>query len=192
MIPNMAKRRAPRPAQEAVSPDDAALFREAIGKVREFTPAAMPPRPRPPAPRPRQREADEADALAQSRRAPFALEDADRGEGLEYLRDGLSPRLLRRLKRGQFSVRDELDLHTMTAELAESAVRAFLNECKADERFCVRIVHGKGLRSGPEGPVLKGVVERMLRQRADVLAYASAPAAQGGTGAVLVLLTPTR
>lgn len=128
----------------------------------------------------------------QSRARPFDLADASLGDAVEYLKDGLSSRLLRQLKRGQFSVRDELDLHHMTSPSAAASLRRFLHECRLDEHYCVRIVHGKGLRSGNDGPVLKGVVEHLLRQREDVLAFASAPAAQGGTGAVLVLLARRR
>lgn len=174
------------------TPDDAELFRSAIGPVRELAPSApRPAAPKPP-PRPRLREADEAEALVQSRARPFDLADASLGDAVEYLREGLSPQVLRQLKRGQFSVRDELDLHNMTSPSAAASLRRFLHECRLAERYCVRIVHGKGLRSGNDGPVLKGVVEHLLRQRSDVLAYASAPAAQGGTGAVLVLLARRR
>ena len=186
----MTKRRPVPP--EPVSADDATLFRTAIGPVRELeSPAAPPARPRP-APRPRQREADEAAALEASHHFPTALDASLYGEVIEYLAEGLSPRVLQRLKRGHYSVQDEIDLHRMTAPEAESALRRFLHECRVEERHCILIVHGKGLRSGPEGPVLKGLVEYWLRRRADVLAFASAPPAQGGTGAVLVLLSPRR
>ncbi len=187
----MRKRRT-EPVPPPPPQDDAALFRSAIGPVRELAPtAAMPAAPKPP-PRPRQREADEAAALAQSRAPSFDLAEAALGDAIEFLRDGLPPRLLRRLKRGEFSVEDELDLHRMTGAIAEAALRRFLHECHLAHSHCVRIVHGKGLRSGPEGPVLKGLVEHLLRQREDVLAFASAPAAQGGTGAVIVLLARRR
>ena len=183
----MARRRAPAPA---VTPEDAALFRDAIGPVREIAPTAAPPQAPRPAPQARQPEADEAAALAESRQAPFAA--ADRAAGLEYLRDGFPPRLLRQLRRGQFALQDELDLHRMNAAEALAALRRFLHECRDAERFCVRIVHGKGLGSGPEGPVLKGAVDRLLRHRDDVIAFTAAPPAQGGSGAVLVLLARRR
>jgi DNA-nicking Smr family endonuclease len=184
----MARRRAPLP--DTPSPEDSALFRDAIGPVRELAPAPPPPAaPRPP-PRPRQREADEAEALEQSRLQPFQF--GALGDQAEHVQDGVPARVLKRLKRGQFSVQDELDLHGLTTHAAPAVLRQFLRECRADGRLCVRIVHGKGLRSGYEGPVLKGLVEHLLRQRADVLAYASAPEAQGGTGALLVLLARRR
>lgn len=187
--PMSRKRRTP-PAP--VSDDDAALFRAAIGPVREFETAPTPPSAPRPEPLPRQREADEAAALEASHHFPTALEASLYGEVIEYLAAGLSPRMLRRLKRGHYSVQDEIDLHRMNAAQAESALRLFLQECRASGRHCVRIVHGKGLRSGPEGPVLKALVEHWLRRRSEVLAFASAPPAQGGTGAVLVLLAPPR
>ena len=182
----MAKSRLPPPAQPSEA--DIELFHDAIGKVRRIDAPEPPPATPQPAPRPRQREADEAQALVQSRLRPFDLPDLTLGDALEYLKDGFPPRLLRRLKRGQYSVQDEIDLHRMTAAEAEASVRAFLQHCHATDRHCVRIVHGKGWGSGPEGPVLKQLVDVWLRHRSDVLAFASAPAAQGGTGAVLVLL----
>ncbi|MCI1709515.1 MAG: Smr/MutS family protein [Chiayiivirga sp.] len=186
----MPKPRLPRASPPSDS--DIELFHEAIGPVRRFDPAPEPPSTSRPPPRPRQREADEAAALRQSQVAPFDLPELALGDALEYLKPGLPPRLLQRLKRGTYSVQDEIDLHRMTTAEAELAVRRFLLECRDADRLCLRIVHGKGLRSGPEGPVLKQSVDLWLRQRNDVLAFASAPPAQGGTGAVLVLLASRR
>ena len=181
-----------RPPPAAPEPDDAELFRAAIGPVRELpAPEEMPRAPRP-APLPRQRERDEAQALEDSRLHPFDFADAACGDALEYLRDGLSPRVLKRLKNGTYAVQDEIDLHGMNALLAERVLREFLHESRRREHYVVRVVHGKGLRSEGEGPVLKSMTDRMLRQRADVLAFASARAAQGGTGAVTVLLARRR
>lgn len=180
-----------RPPPTLPDPDDAALFREAIGPVRPLThvrdTAPAPPRP---APEPRQQIDDEREALRESRDTPFAHAELAFGDALEYLKDGHPPRLLRRLKRGHFAVQDEIDLHRMTAAQAEQVVRGFLNDARRARRLSLRIVHGKGLRSGDDAPVLKNLVDRMLRQRADVLAFASAQQQHGGTGAVLVLLLP--
>lgn len=169
-------------------PDDIALFHEAIGPVRRLAETAAGPRPPPPSPRPRSRERDEALALEQSRFEPFTASPLGPGDLLEYLAAGHPPRLLRQLKRGQYAVQDEIDLHCMTQTQAESVLRQFLAEARRDGRRCVRVIHGKGLRSGEPGPLLKAMVERLLRLRADVLAFASAPARAGGSGAVLVLL----
>jgi DNA-nicking Smr family endonuclease len=96
--------------------------------------------------------------------------------------------MFQRLKRGQYSVQDELDLHGATASQAETLLRQFLLEAQAHDYGCVRIIHGKGLQSDGGAPVLKNLVDRLLRLRNDVLAFHSAPTGQGGTGAMLVLL----
>ena len=184
----MAKRKPPAPVTE----DDAALFREALGEVRVLqAPPPVPERPRP-APRPRMRELDEALALQQSRQTGWFEATIEAGEALSYRRDEVPEKVLKALKRGQYSIGGELDLHQMRATEAERWLREFLAESRAGGHACVRIIHGKGLRAAAGGSVLKALVDRMLRQRADVLAYASAPEAMGGTGAVLVLLARKR
>lgn len=174
--------------------DDAALFRAAIGAVTpirvEQTAANQKPKPRP---RTRMAERDDAEAHSEFARLLRDSTPLEAGDTASYRRDTLPARLFQRLKRGQFSVQDELDLHGASAAQAESLLRQFLLDAHAHEYGCVRIIHGKGLtRSGSTmdggAPVLKNLVDRMLRQRNDVLAFHSAPTAQGGTGAVLVLL----
>lgn len=176
-----------RPRPE-VSEDDAALFRDAVGPVRrieaETPPAATPP----PRPHPHMRDADEAAVADDLLRGAYDPAWIEIGEELSYLRDGHSPKLLRRLKRGQFSIQGEVDLHHMNAAAATATILELLEEAHAEGWRCIRIVHGKGLRSRPGGPVLKGLTDRLLRRRSDVLAFASARPAQGGTGATIVLL----
>ena len=168
-----------------VSPDDAELFREAIGEVRRIDAPATVPGPAPPAPRARRFELDELEALQESRSGGEAPVEGD--ELLAWRRDHVSERTLKRLRRGEYAVQDEIDLHHLRALDAEQLLKAFLGEARAGSRQCVRIIHGKGLRSDG-APVLKMLVDRVLRLRGDVLAFASAPQAQGGAGAVLVLL----
>jgi DNA-nicking Smr family endonuclease len=178
----------PKNPAPAVSAEDMRLFEQAVGKVRRLEKEiALIERPRP-APEPTQSLLDEA-------RVPRELLDTaidpaliEVGEELSYLKAGLSPRLLRRLKRGHFSIADEIDLHQMNAEVARAAVKMFLDESRRAAKLCVKIIHGKGLRSRSQGPVLKRLVDGLLRRRADVLAFASAAPAEGGTGAVIVLL----
>ena len=178
-----------QPASEPAN--DADEFRAAIGQVRRLPEVADVPR----APKPRatvaMRETDERAALAESRRADPVREAEAFGDTLAYRRDDVPPQTLRRLKRAEFAIEDEIDLHASSERAAEDLLRRFLADARDAEHHCVRIVHGKGLHS-MQGPVLKGMVERMLSQRAEVLAYASAPAAHGGTGAVLVLLARRR
>ena len=177
-----------KPPPDDDSDDPAALFRAAVGPVREL-PAAPPPPERPrPQPRARMAEDDEARALEDFRRGRGDAWQAGRGDVLSYRRDTVPTHVLRRLARGQYAAQDELDLHHVDAATAEGLLRRFLVDARGAGHGCVRVVHGKGLNSEDSLPVLKNVVDRLLRQRADVLAFHSAPVAQGGTGAVLVLL----
>ncbi|MFL6564942.1 MAG: Smr/MutS family protein [Burkholderiales bacterium] len=145
---------------------------------------------RPPAaPIPHQTRADERAALAESLAGPSSIDDAiDSGEELAFLREGLSRQVLRKLRRGHWVVQDELDLHGMNRVQAAQAVGEFLRHCRARHSRCVRIVHGKGLRSRNREPVLKGKLRKWLAVRDEVLAFCQAPATDGGAGAVLVLL----
>jgi DNA-nicking Smr family endonuclease len=99
-----------------------------------------------------------------------------------YLRAGHSPDLLRKLRRMHWKVQDEADLHGLTADEASRALDEFILEARERGLRCVRVIHGKGTG------VLKERARRDLALRADVIAYVEAPAAQGGSGAVLVLL----
>jgi DNA-nicking Smr family endonuclease len=110
------------------------------------------------------------------------------GDELLYLKHGHSPRLLKRLRRGEYSVQDEIDLHHLRAVAAAELLRTFLADSQRAGYRCIKIIHGKGLRSGQRGPVLKALTAHLLRRRADVIAFASARANQGGSGATLVLL----
>ena len=133
-------------------------------------------------------QADERAALTESRMIDL-LRDADRiGDDVAYRRNEVSPDILRRLRRADFAIEDEIDLHALNERAAEDVLRRFLAEARDAAHHCVRIIHGKGLHS-TQGPVLKGLVERVLNLRADILAYATAPASHGGTGALLVLLS---
>ena len=170
-----------------VDPADASLFRDAIGPVRRLAEAPLPPAT--PRPRPSTRMAELDDANARSEFARMLARDLiEPGDALAYRRDEVPARVLQRLRNGLYAVQDELDLHGQDSAGAEHLLREFLREAAHAGTGCVRIVHGKGLSSGSGVPVLKNLVDRVLRQRADVLAFHSAPPAQGGTGAVLVLL----
>jgi DNA-nicking Smr family endonuclease len=146
------------------------------------------PQPRP-RPYPQQTRRDERAALAESLAGPISLDDAiDSGEELVFLREGLGRDVLRKLRRGHWVVQGELDLHGMNRHHALFHTDLFLKESVRQHRRCVRIVHGKGLGSRNREPVLKGLLRKWLQRRGEVLAFTQAPAAQGGSGAVLVLL----
>jgi DNA-nicking Smr family endonuclease len=111
------------------------------------------------------------------------------GEELVFHRPGIQAGVLRKLRRGDYRVQGEIDLHGLSVAEAKQALREFLAQALLRQWRCVRIVHGKGLRSGHRGPVLKGMVSAMLRKVGPVLAYVSARQVDGGTGAVYVLLS---
>ncbi|HET9835576.1 MAG TPA: Smr/MutS family protein [Rhodanobacteraceae bacterium] len=176
-----------------VSDEDARLFREAIGDIRPLAPKPESGHVRtPPAPHPAMFERDEAAVRGELLESPIDPAAHEIGEELLYLREGHSPQLLKRLRRGHFSVGDEIDLHQMDERTARATLDDFLADSRKRGIHCVRIVHGKGLRSGSAGPVLKRMTDRVLRRRDDVLAFASARPAQGGTGATVVLLRRAR
>lgn len=170
-------------------PEDASLFRDAVRDVRPLpAPAAPPPEAARPPPRAQMRRADDEAVLAESLELGPGELLVETGDELLFRRATISGRTLRRLQRGEFRVEDEIDLHGLVAVEAREALRAFLNEAIRRGLRCVRVIHGKGLRSGPRGPVLKHAVNTWLRKTGAVLAFASARQVDGGTGAVYVLL----
>ena len=184
--------RPPPPATAApvndATTDDRALFRAALKDVRPLpTPPPPPAAPRPPA-RATFRRRDDAEVLAESLALGPGELLVETGDELLFRRAQITARTLDRLRRGEYTVRDELDLHGMTSSEAKAAVRAFLAHAVSERLRCVRSVHGKGLGSGPRGPVLKGAVNVWLRNSAAVLAFSSARPVDGGTGALYVLL----
>lgn len=169
--------------------DDRAAFLAAMKDVRPLkTVERTQPARKKPKPRPRFRDADERAALAESLTVSPEMMEIETGDELIYARPGIQHTLLRKLRRGQFPPAAELDLHGLTAAAAGREIRGFLSEASAHGMRCVRIIHGKGLRSGHRGPVLKEKTASVLRKREDVLAFSTARAVDGGTGAVLVLL----
>ena len=165
-------------------------FHEAM---RDVVPLAGPARvehrlPRP-SPVPLQRMRDERAVLAESLATePHPDAGLATGEELVYVRAGVPGDVLRRLRRGHWVVQDELDLHGMTSIEARLATGVFLAECMQRGIRCVRIVHGKGLRSPNRQPVLKRKLGHWLIVRDEVLAFCEARPVDGGSGAVMLLL----
>ena len=148
--------------------------------------------PPPPPAVPQQRWRDEAEALAESLDpAPLDLR-LEGGDEPTFLRPGLARTMLRDLRRGRWVVQDHLDLHGATRDEARLLLADFLAASLRRGLRCVRVVHGKGLGSPGREPVLKGLVRNWLMQRAEVLAYCQARAAEGGAGALVVLLKGSR
>lgn len=168
------------------------LFRGSVGSVRRIQSGRADTRTRPAPPVPFQSRRDEQAVLEELATGPLDFLHAETGEELNWLRPGIQKRVLQRLRRGHYTIHDELDLHHMNTRAATLSVRGFLDE--ADERglSCVKIIHGKGLRSGPEGPKLRKLTGRILQRDARVLAFTGARQNDGGSGAVYVLLRITR
>jgi DNA-nicking Smr family endonuclease len=177
---------------ETVSEEDERAFRKAMSDVRPLQTGAQ--RPAVPKPRPVARfsRAERVDVLRESLLPPEDLSLLDTGEEIVFRRPGVREEVLRRLRRGQYSVEAEFDLHGLGRHAAHDALRQFISSAVAQDLSCVRVIHGKGRGSGPRGPVLKHVVNHWLRRMDDVLAFASARPVDGGTGAAYVLLATQR
>lgn len=175
----------------APAADDLALFREAVrdaipiaGEARIQLGKTVAP------PVPVQAMLDDYDALDELRDTEITAESAlDTGEEPSFIRDSLSPMLLRKLRRGHWVPERELDLHGFTRTEARELLGEFLKECVRRRVRCVRVIHGKGHGSKNRQPVLKMKVRIWLVHREEVLAYCQSPATMGGSGALLVLLS---
>jgi len=169
--------------------DDLELFREAVKDAKPLKQTRVyhaPPKPRP---TPRQFMRDERQALLDSLSDQFIpAHEQESGEELLYLREGHSPVVLRKLRRGHWVIQAQLDLHGMVVEEARQYVAEFLTHCKKRGKRCIRIIHGKGMGSKNREPVLKHKLRSWLMQRDEVIAYCQARDVDGGSGAVLVLL----
>jgi DNA-nicking Smr family endonuclease len=146
--------------------------------------------PYPPEPVSRQR--DDLEVLAESVSDAIDHESLlDTDDSLSYSAAGIGPDVLRRLRRGEWSIQAQVDLHGHRVDEAREALLVFLRESIKRGLRCVRVVHGKGLGSLGKVPVLKGKVRAWLRQRDEVIAFCQARGVDGGAGAVMVLLRPS-
>ncbi len=186
------KVRAPQPAKALVaSPaEDRASLEELLGDVvplPDHGRVTHSRRKRPPIAH--QHLADERAALLDSLTGEISADLAmESGEEPVFLREGMARHTLRKLRRGHWVVQDEVDLHGLNVSEAHTLLRVFLNDCVKRGTRCVRVVHGKGLRSKNREPVLKRKVAVWLMKRNEVLAFCQARQTEGGAGAMLVLL----
>jgi len=176
---------------QAAAPAD--TFQHAVKDARplpdEVRHARLRHEPKKPKPIPKQFILDEQQALADSLSDHYIpAHELETGEELLYLREGHSPDILSKLRRGHWVVQAAIDLHGLISDEARLYVAGFLNDCKKRGLRCVRIVHGKGLGSRNKEPVLKHKLRGWLVQRDEVIAYAQARNTDGGSGAVIVLL----
>ena len=109
-------------------------------------------------------------------------------DGLSFRRRGIALDVLTRLRRGQWAIQAQIDLHGLRRDEAREQLGDFVRQALQRGQRCVRVVHGKGLGSPGREPVLKAKVQRWLAQRLEVIAFTQATAAEGGAGALIVLL----
>jgi DNA-nicking Smr family endonuclease len=159
------------------------LFRQLLGDVTPLKPNdRRPPSPVPRKPRQQSRlpETEVADTLS------------DHGAGdvapTEYLSNGLNRMTLRKLRRGEWPVQDELDLHGLNSDEARRLLTSFLHQATQQGLRCVNVIHGKGWHSEQGEGLLKRLARHWLIQHPQVLAFCDAPMNGGGGGAVRVLL----
>lgn len=173
---------------DRIDASESALFRREMADVRTISSDRAVTRRTPPPPRADVTRADERAVMTDLLAEDPETSERGSGEAPVFARPGVQHNILRKLQRGRYRVDAEVDLHGLSRAEARRELADFLRECRVRGARCVRIVHGKGLRSEPPGPVLKPSVGVWLRRREDVLAYAAAQPADGGTGATYVLL----
>lgn len=177
-------------AAHAAAEAERRLFAHSVGPVTPLAPRnrAEIARPRP-APEPRQRLADEQAALREALSDEVDVESLLlTDDGLSFRRIGVGPDVVTRLRRGHWSIQDQIDLHGLRRDEARESLAAFVRESARRGHRCLRVVHGKGHGSPGRQPVLKAKVQRWLAQCEEVIAFAQASGPQGGAGALIVLL----
>lgn len=168
-------------------------FSHAVGRVTALpAQGRIDPHPTQPAPEPRQREADEQAVLREAISDEFDVESLlDTDEALSYRRSDIGINVVRKLRRGGWTIQAQIDLHGLRRDEAREQLAAFLRDVVRRGLRCVRVVHGKGNGSPGREPVLKGKVRTWLVQKQEVIAFVQARASEGGHGALIVLLKPT-
>ena len=169
------------------------LFTRSIGPVTPLRDANLAPLQTPaPEPLPLQLWLDEKRALLESISDDFDVSTLlDTDDQLSYRRPGIGVEITRRLRSGHWSIQHQLDLHGLRIDEAREALGLFIRQSYKSGMRCVRVVHGKGLGSPGKTPVLKSRVQRWLVQKNEVLAFVQARPAEGGAGALVVLLQPS-
>jgi DNA-nicking Smr family endonuclease len=165
---------------------DQSLFRAAMRDVKPLPP--VPPVVSAPAAKRPARKRPSIPAVDLDEQMPFVAATVAGEETLAFRRPGVRDQVLRKLRRGLIPVERELDLHGLNQARARVLLADCIETSRAEGLRCIRIIHGKGMRSGDRGAVLKSAVNDWLRRHFDVLAFVSAKAIDGGAGAVYVLL----
>jgi DNA-nicking Smr family endonuclease len=168
------------------------LFTSSIGTVQPIShkPKAL-SKTKQPEPNPVQQRRDDAAVLRESLSDEFDVESLlDIDDSLSFRRPGIGTDVTKKLRQGIWSIQRQVDLHNMRTDEAREVLGAFIREAHKHGMRCVRVVHGKGLGSQGKEPVLKAKVKSWLIQKQEVLAFVQAKPAEGGAGALVVLLKP--
>ncbi len=189
----VARREVEARAEAARTRRERDLFAHTIGVVTPLRRGVVIALERPRAePLPRQRERDEAAVLREAISDEFDVESLlETDDALSYRSSGIGPEVVRKLRRGVWAIQAQLDLHGLRRDEAREQLADFLREAVRHGVRCVRVIHGKGNGSPGREPVLKAKVKTWLVQKSEVIAFAQARAADGGHGALLVLLKPS-
>lgn len=169
---------------------DEELFRDAMADVRKIPEFSGPPRRHSPrTARPSCPRDDAIDTLQRIVRGQEKIRISDTAEYMAWVKPRVRKDILEKLHRGDYAVQDAIDLHGMTLAEAEDALFHFFRSSVQKGLFCVKVIHGRGLRS-PRGPVLKEAMKKLLHRSFSkwVLAYATASQGDGGLGATYILL----
>lgn len=173
---------------QPLSEEDRQLFRDAVAGTRPLKHDKVEAYRKPPPPRPARRPQEDQASFPDLLSDEMDLTAVSAADELSFQRPGLQGTVMRKLRRGQFPPRAELDLHGLRIDQARTMVSDFLLQSTHGGLRCVRIVHGKGYGSSESKPILKNKLNSWLRQRPEVLAFCSARPVDGGTGAVYILL----
>lgn len=176
-----------------INEKDREAFAKAMRGVKRLQPVQVVVGSKRPPTKARKRRTTRTDLLTESLNAPDLINSIEQaGEEISFCRPELSQKVFRQLRKGRYTIEAEADLHGLTAPQAKLHLREFICESAKYELDCVRVIHGKGLGSGPGGPVLKSKVQQWLAQWNEVLAFVTALASDGGSGAIYVLLRRCR
>jgi len=175
--------------RERVAAQEANLFRNSVGDVKPMPQKEQLQRP-PAAPlTPRQQEVEDQAVLRESLSDLFEVDALmEEDPALSYTRSGVGNDVVRKLRKVHWPVQAELDLHGLRRDDARDQIGEFLRQAAQRNYRCVRVIHGKGLGSKGQEPVLKSMVHSWLVQKDDVIAFCAARPSDGGDGALVVLL----
>lgn len=178
--------------QQAASDKD--LFVRAAGAVKPLPDKRkLHHKPVPRMPQAMQYQRDEIAVLKEAISDEFDVTTLlETDEHLSFRRPGIGVDVTRKLRRGDWSIQRQLDLHGLRRDDAREALSLFIREAHKHGIRCVRVVHGKGLGSPGKAPILKSRVHSWLVQKNEVLAFVQAKPADGGAGALVVLLMASR